>query len=93
MHEDIRLQADWLTQADERIMEFLLNSGQHPSSVIGHELEDYLGYSRPYIGQRCQELAAYGLLETHYNHYELSKKGEQYLECELDARKLTKDTK
>lgn len=91
--DDIRRVAEWTKQVDERIMEFLYGSGSHPSSAIGHFINDVNGinYSRSYINQRCHELAEYGLLEKNYKNFALSPKGEAFLEDNIDLSKLEKD--
>jgi len=94
MEEDVREMADWTTQADERILEFLHRAGAHPSSAIHHllnDISDGIEYSRPHISRRCNELADYGLLRKDYTHYELTDLGEQYIRGDLDASSLTKD--
>jgi len=93
--EDVRKMADWTTQADERIMEWLRNAGTHPSSAIGHAMNDIcegIDYSRPHISRRCKALSEYGLLEKNYQNYSLSQKGEKYLNGELDASLLEKSS-
>lgn len=88
---DVRKMADWTTQADERIMEWLRNAGTHPSSAIGHAMNDIcdgIDYSRPHISRRCKKLSEYGLLEKNYQNYSLTQEGEKYLDGELDASTL-----
>lgn len=92
MKEDVRMMAEWMNIIDERIMEFLLDAGTHPSSPIAHHLTDFNGitYSRSHIGRRCNKLANYGLLEKNYKNYTLTNKGEKYLQGELDASELVR---
>jgi predicted transcriptional regulator len=86
---DIRLTAEWTTQADERIMEWLRDAGTHPSSAIGHALNKIgIEYSRPHISRRCNRLSEYGLLEKNYQNYSLTKKGELFLDGEIDLSTL-----
>jgi len=91
MENHMRKAAEWTTQADERIMEFLLDAGEHPSSAIRHMMNnvcDGIEYSRPHISRRCKTLSEYGLLNKRYQNYELSEKGETFLNGDLDASSL-----
>jgi DNA-binding Lrp family transcriptional regulator len=67
-----RKTADWMTQADERILELLKNNGAHPSGAIREmlaEISCQLKYSRPHISRRCKELADHGLLRKNYKNH------------------------
>lgn len=88
---DVRKMADWLTQAQERIMEWLRDGGSHPSSAIAESLNSInegVSYSRPHISRSCGMLAEYGLLDKNYQNYSLNESGERYLDGELDASSL-----
>lgn len=86
---DVRLTAEWTTQADERIMEWLKDAGTHPSSAIGHRLNQLgVEYTRPHISRRCKKLSEYGLLEKNYQNYSITEKGELFLNGELDLSTL-----
>jgi len=90
---DVRKRAEWTTQADECIMEWLRGAGTHPSSAIGHALNninDGIDYSRPHISRRCKTLSEYGLLDKSYKNYNLNELGEKFLDGELDASTLEK---
>lgn len=59
----MRKPADWMTAADERILEVLFEVGEDRLSVIRHRMENHgIDYHHEYVGQRCRELAARGLL-------------------------------
>jgi hypothetical protein len=91
--DDVRKRAEWTTQADEVIMEWLRDAGTHSSSAIGHALNginDGIDYSRPHISRRCKTLSEYGLLEKNYKNFGLNKQGEKFLDGELDASTLEK---
>lgn len=83
----MRLSADWMTIADERILEFLHEEGPRTPTRIA--ADSRVRFSRPHINTRCQKLTRYGLVETLGNGvYRITDQGEQYLEGELDASEL-----
>lgn len=88
----MRKHASWLTQTDERILEFLRERGNHPPSGIQHRLSESgvdLEYHANHVGRRCRELAAYGLLENiGGGTYSITERGEAFLDGELDAGML-----
>jgi Mn-dependent DtxR family transcriptional regulator len=86
----MRLSADWMTLADERILEYLSeNETGTPKRMADSGL---VRFSRSYVTQRCKKLVDYGLLR-HYGNgvYALTDRGKQYLEGELDAEDLEPD--
>ncbi len=88
---DMRKMAEWTTQADERIMEWLRGAGTHSSSAIGHAMNnvsDGIDYTRSHISRRCKVLSEYGLLDKNYRNYSLTENGEEFLDGELDASTL-----
>lgn len=87
----MRYSADWMTLADERILEFI----REHESGSPKEMKDsgYVRYSRQYISQRCKKLVNYGLLQHLGNGiYVITDEGRQYLEGELDAENLEADS-
>lgn len=83
----MRLSADWMTIADERILEYLRDNGPNSPKEISED--ERMNWSRQYIGDRCRTLHGYGLLEKHGRGvYALTEKGRKYLEEELDAGDL-----
>lgn len=84
----MRLDADWMTRADDRILEFLREEGPHPPSKMAND--DRLRFSAEYIGRRCRDyLVPHGLVRNLGNGvYAITETGEQYLEGELDAKTL-----
>ena len=86
----MRKSADWMTIADERILEFLSeNDSGTPSSMAGSE---YVRFSRPHIHERCQKLKRHGLIRFLGNGvYILTDEGQQYLDGDLDAAELEPD--
>ena len=83
----MRKSAEWMSIADERILEYL---NEHESGTpTGMSNDKYVRFSRSHIHQRCQKLERYGLITFLGNGvYVLSDRGEQYLNRELDAEKL-----
>lgn len=92
----MRMPADWMAYADERIMEFLAENGNHqPGAIteklglIGGDLDFHPGY----IGRRCRTLAEYGLLQNVGGGvYSITDEGLAYLAGELDASELSQTT-
>ncbi len=88
----MRKHADWLTQADERILEFLRENGNYPPSAIRDrlaEIGDDLDYSTNHLGMRCRALDDHGLLENvGGGTYTVTNLGEEYLDGEFDAGSL-----
>lgn len=86
----MRLSADWMTIADERVLEFLREEGPHSPSRIADD--ERVRFVSQYIGQRCRKLASYGLTRNIGNGvYQITDLGEQYLDGELDAETLEQD--
>ncbi len=85
----MRKHASWLTQTDERVLEFIREHGNHPPTAIRNrlaEIGDDLDYSANHIGMRCRELDDYGLLENlGGGTYAITDLGEQFLDGEFDA--------
>jgi len=86
----MRKSAEWMSIADERILEYLnQNESGTPTSMSNDE---YVRFSRSHIHQRCQKLKRYGLITFLGNGvYVISDKGRQYLDGELDVSNLQPD--
>jgi predicted transcriptional regulator len=83
----MRLSADWMSIADDRILEFLREEGPRSPSKI-HE-DGRVRFTRQHINTRCKQLVEYGLLQHLGNGvYAITEAGECYLNGELDAREL-----
>lgn len=78
-----------MTQADERVLEFLHEKDIVASpSVIAANIE----YTGEYISRRCQRLADAELIQrVDATNYRITDKGERYLDGELDATELKSD--
>jgi repressor of nif and glnA expression len=91
----MRKHASWLTQTDERVLEFVREYGNFPPSAIRDrlaEIGDDLEYSANHVGMRCRELDDHGLLEiVGGGTYSITELGEQYLNGEFDAGSLEDD--
>lgn len=78
-----------MTQADERVLEFLDEKEIVASpSVIGANID----YTGEYISRRCRMLADVGLLQrVDSSNYRITELGEQFLVGDIDASKLQKN--
>lgn len=86
----MRFDADWMSRADDRILEHLFEQG--PDTPKGMADSGRVRFSRQYINQRCKKLVSYGLL-LHLGNgvYAINHSGEQYLRGELDVSVLDPD--
>lgn len=83
----MRYSADWMTIADDRILEYL--SATETSTPKKMADSGDVRFSRQYIGERCRKLADYRMVQHLGNGvYRITERGEQYLEGELDASEL-----
>ena len=85
-----RLQVDWLTHTDERIMQHLADAEPERPDAIAAATER----STEYVSDRCRQLNLRGLLEAIESGpdrevtYALSELGEEYVAGKLDADTL-----
>jgi hypothetical protein len=80
----MRYSADWMTIADERILEHLREKETDTPKRMSDS--GRVRFSRQYIGERCRKLASYDLLKHLGNGvYRITATGEQYLDGEIDA--------
>jgi predicted transcriptional regulator len=79
-----------MTQADERVLEFLYEKGIVASpSVIGANIN----YTGEYISRRCRKLTDAGLLQrADATNYRITEKGGEYLSGQLSADDLEIDS-
>jgi predicted transcriptional regulator len=84
----MRPRVDWMTRADDYILELLRDAGIATNpSTIGFNVN----YDRRYVSERCRKLAENGLLERVDEAkamYRITEKGRKYLAGELDAEDL-----
>ena len=83
----MRFDAEWMSRADDRILEHLVEEGPDTPKEMAES--DRVRFSRQHINQRCKILVSYRLL-VHLGNgvYDITEQGEQYLAGELDARDL-----
>jgi len=83
----MRFDADWMSRADDRILEHLAERGPDTPKEMADS--GRVRFSRQYINARCKKLVSYGLL-VHLGNgvYDITREGEKYLTGELDVRKL-----
>ncbi len=83
-----RLQVDWLTDTDERILQYLEGVERDTPARIAAEIDR----SVEYVSDRCRQLAIRGLLEGMEDEtpvaYRLDELGASYLAGEVDADEL-----
>ncbi len=78
-----------MTQADERIMEFLQDKDIVASPVVIAANIDYTG---EYISRRCRELAEAGLLQrVDSSNYRLTEFGERFLIGDIQPEELERE--
>ena len=83
----MRYSADWMTIADERILEYL--STTETSTPKNMADSGDVRFSRQYIGERCRKLADYGMVQHLGNGvYRITEQDRAYLDGELDAEEL-----
>lgn len=83
----MRLSADWMVGADDRILEYLSENG--PATPSKMAKDDRMRFSRGHINQRCIKLADNGFLINLGNGvYQITERAEKYLNEELDAETL-----
>lgn len=82
----MRPRVEWMTQADERALEFLQEKDIVASpSVIAANID----YTGEYISRRCRKLTDAGLLQRiDASNYRLTELGDQFLRGEVDAEDL-----
>ena len=88
----MRRHADWMTQTDERVLEYLRENGNFPPSAIRDglvEISEDIDYHQSHIGRRCRALDDHGLVENvGGGTYSITDLGKRYLDGEFDAGSL-----
>lgn len=86
----MRYSADWMTIADERILEYLSETETSTPKKMADSGD--VRFSRQYIGERCRKLAEYGLVQHLGNGvYRITDEGDEYLDGDLDAAELAQE--
>lgn len=87
----MRPRIDWMTQADERILEFLQEKDIVASpSVIAANID----YTGEYISRRCRKLTDAGLLQrVDASNYRLTELGEQFLSGDIESEDVSLESR
>ncbi|WP_423743187.1 ArsR family transcriptional regulator (plasmid) [Haladaptatus sp. SPP-AMP-3] len=89
-----RPRVEWMTRADNVILEFLLNEGNKPINANPAVVQANIDYQISHIRSRLRELHSAGLVEYYDEDrgiYCITEKGKQYLAGELAASDLERD--
>ncbi|WP_244605275.1 PhiH1 repressor [Halorussus halobius] len=89
--DQMRKTADWMSPStDDRILEVIREKGNMTPLALSREgKEERIDIGRKYAGERCRELARYGLLcKIEKGLFGITDKGQAYLDEELDASTL-----
>jgi hypothetical protein len=90
----MRYPAEWMCPLDERILEILDNEGLGTAEHIEDEVKLWTSVGR--VRERCRVLADSELIEPVTDDcelWELTEKGREYLDGDLDARNLPTPSK
>ena len=84
---DMRPRVAWMSQCDNRILEFFDETEIVATPFV---IASNIDYSRQYVNQRIRILATNGLVEnTGDGLYRITDRGNGYLNGDLDAEDLT----
>ncbi|WP_049908356.1 phage repressor protein [Halorubrum distributum] len=86
-----RPRVEWMTRADDTILEFLLNDGNKPLNASPTFVEANIDYKISHIRSRMRKLHESGLIEYYDEDrglYRITDRGRDYLSGELDAEDL-----
>jgi len=84
----MRPRVEWMTQGDERVLEFLQEKDIVATpSVIAANID----YTGEYISRRCRKLAKAGLLQrVDTSNYQLTDLGGKYLQGKVTSDEIPK---
>ena len=86
-----RPRVDWMTRADDAILEFLLNEGNRPLIANPATVEANIDYKISHVRRRLRALQK-GELVEYYDEdrglYQITDRGRAYLDGDLDADDL-----
>ena len=79
----MRKSADWMTIADDRILEYIRENGSgRPKEMVDKGIR----YTGSYLSQRAKKLVEHGLLNDLGNGvYTITERGEGYLDGEINT--------
>jgi len=86
-----RPRVDWMTRADDAILEFLLNEGNKPLNATPAVIQANIDYQISHVRNRIRKLHSAGLVEYFDEErgiYQISKKGRDYLKGNLEVDDL-----
>lgn len=86
-----RPRVDWMTRADDTILEFLLNDGNKPLNASPTFVEANIDYKISHIRNRMRKLHEAGLVDYYDEDrglYRITDLGRDYLSGELNADDL-----
>lgn len=90
-----RPRVDWMTRADDAILEFLLNEGNEPLVANPSTVEANIDYKISHVRRRLRALQEGGLVDYYDEDrglYQITDLGQAYLTGELNAEELKKDS-
>ena len=82
----MRPRVDWMTQADERTLEFL-----HEKDIVASPpvIAANIDYTQEYISRRCRKLTNAGLLQrVDASNYRITDLGERFLDGDIDEDEI-----
>lgn len=80
-----RRRAEWMTRADDEILEWLEEYGAGTPKAIADDIKKHPNY----VGERCRKLVDLGLLDKpSTGYYRINDDGLKYLAGERDASEL-----
>lgn len=88
-----RPRVDWMTRADDAILEFLLNEGNQSIVANPTTVEANIDYKISHVRGRLRALQEGGLVEYYDEDrglYQITDRGRAYLNGDLDAEDLGK---
>ena len=89
-----RPRVEWMTRADDTILEFLLNDGNESLNASPTFVEANVDYKISHIRNRMRKLYEAGLIEYYDEDrglYRITDLGRDYLSGDLDASDLEDD--
>jgi len=89
-----RPRVPWMTNADDRILEFLQNDPNREIVATPRVIAENIDFNRGYVTQRLSELLEQGLVEYRDKDsgiYAITERGRAYLDGELNADELERD--
>jgi len=91
-----RPRVEWMTRADDAILEFLLNEGNRPINATPAVVQANVNYQISHVRNRLRELHSAGLVEYYDEDrgiYRITESGKAYLAGDLKASDLERDNK